>query len=226
VNLLVLLLLLLVWFRGSGVVQDEGVVVETSLSGPGVCLVVEGGHHHCTPTLVGIDFLLPASGTVIHAAVTNGPLPPESQQGYEITIDATGRATIVVTPHRAAESLGDRRTAEPIVSTADLGVDGLQQLLRTLYGASFFFLRTTDEIDPADVPVGGAASSIEVTLADGTWRVSGPGLTPEERSLLDGAQSLVLAAVGLDGVRAGELLVLEEATGRVVARRPVRAPTA
>jgi hypothetical protein len=35
-----------------------------------------------------------------------------------------------------------------------------------------------------------------------------------------------LSRLLLDGVRAGELLLVEEASGRVIARRPVRGPTA
>lgn len=151
--------------------------------------VMQGEPQRCGPTLIDDQYQVPASGMVIHAVVNVGPLPPEYQEGYEITIDAAGIATIVVTPLGAEE---------PITTTADLGPDGLQNLLRDLDNAGFFYLPTTESLDETDVPIGGDVSNLQVTLVDDVWEVPGAALTGIDRETLDQAQRLLVIAVGLD----------------------------
>lgn len=159
-------------------------------SGAQSCVVAEGESQRCGPTLINDQYQVPVSGTVIHAVVNVGPLPPEYQEGYEISIDATGVATVVVTPLGAS--------AEPITTSVDLGPDGLQNLLRDLDNAGFFYLPTTEGLDETDVPIGGDVSDLTITLIDAVWEVPGAALTADERATLDQAQRLLVTAVGLD----------------------------
>jgi hypothetical protein len=191
-NIIALILLLLFYLLfGYGTET-----VETSESQ--ACAVAEGDESRCGPTLVNDQYQIPATGTVIHAVVNVGPLPPEYQEGYEITIDATGVATVVITPLGASDDLGDAATREPIVTTTDLGSDGLQQLLRNLDDTGFFYLPTTENLDESDVPIGGDVSDLTITLVDDAWEVPGAALTADERATLDQAQRLLVIAVGLD----------------------------
>jgi hypothetical protein len=64
--------------------------------------------------------------------------------------------------------------------------------------ADFFLLPTHDEINLAADPIGGRISSIRVTVADGTWWVSGADPSAEERGDLDAAQALIPSTVGPD----------------------------
>jgi hypothetical protein len=198
VTILALLLLLLLSIFGVGTGNTEGTSEEQT------CVAEVGGSERCSPATTNGEYQLPSSGTVVHALVNNGPLPPEYQDGYEITIDAAGRATVVVTAPGASDDLGDQRTLDPIRTTVDLGIDGLQQLLRDLDNAGFFFLRTRDEIDPADIPIGGDVSNLEVTLADRSWDVEGAGLQSDDRVRLDEAQRVLAVAVELDPAGSSE----------------------
>jgi hypothetical protein len=189
VALLALLLLLIfgIWSGGTDVVTEDQ-----------VCTAAEEGPERCGPTAVDGTYDLPASGTVVHALVNNGSLPPEYQQGYEITIDTTGQATVVVTPEGASPELGDLRTAEQITTTVDLGTDGLQQLLRDLDNQSFFLLPTREEVERDGVIAGDSVSIVEVTLAEGTWEISGSGMEPGDRARLDAFQDILAITVGLN----------------------------
>jgi hypothetical protein len=192
VALLALLLLLFLSIFSGGPSPADGT------SEAQTCMADAGGVQRCSPATIDGEYQLPASGTVIHAVVNNGPLPPEYQAGYEITIDATGQATVIVTPEGAAESLGDQRTAEQITTVVELGTDGLQHLLRDMDNSDFFYLPTRAEVEAEDIIVGDDVSFIEVTLADGTWDISGSGMQPDDRARLDDVQSFLAAAVGLD----------------------------
>jgi hypothetical protein len=159
---------------------------------------IEVSVERCTPTTINGEYQLPAAGTVIHVVVNNGSLPPEYQQGYEITIDATGLATVVVTPEGAAADLGDQQTTEQIVTNVSLGTEGLQNLLRELESASFFFLPTREEVEAEGVIAGDTVSVVEVTLEDGSWEISGSGMDADDRAVLDTVQRSLADAVGLD----------------------------
>jgi hypothetical protein len=159
---------------------------------------VENRVERCTPTTINGEYQLPASGTVIHVVVNNGSLPPEYQQGYEITIDAAGEATVVVTPEGAAADIGDQQTAEQIITRVSLGTEGLQQLLRDLESANLFFLPTREEVEAEGVIAGDTVSVVEVTLRDGRWEISGSGMEADDRARLDDVQRLIADAVGLN----------------------------
>jgi hypothetical protein len=183
IALILLLLSFLLWgFRTN--VADEPMGSESR-----ACAVAEGDEQRCGPTRVNDQYQVPVSGTVIHALVNVGPLPPEYQEGYEITIDASGVATVAVTPLGAAEA---------IATIVDLGPDGLQHLLRDLDNAGFFYLATVKTLDETDVPIGGDVSDLTITLVDDVWDVPGAALTADERTTLDEAQRLLVIAVGLD----------------------------
>jgi hypothetical protein len=157
-------------------------------SGDQTCAVDDDGVSRCGPSKIDGLYQLPDSGVVVSAIVNNGPLPPEYQAGYEITIDADGHVTIEDT---------DEGTPEPAVSTADIGVDGLQELLGDLETAGFFYLPVWSEFEDADVPVGGGVSDLTVTLEDGTWEVYGAPLEdPDDIGILDSSQTIVANAVG------------------------------
>jgi hypothetical protein len=190
--LALLLLLLLSLFAAGGDATPAGT------SEAQVCTAEAGGATRCSPATTNDQYQIPASGTVIHAVVNNGPLPPEYQQGYEITIDAAGDATVIVTPEGAAEGLGDQRTAEQITRTVALGTAGLQQLLRDLDNLGFFLLPTRAEVEQDGVIVGDEVTYVEVRLLDGTWDIAGSGMEPDDREQLDAAQYVLATAVGLD----------------------------
>jgi hypothetical protein len=192
---LIALILLLLWTLLFGTSSFDGGGTESQSQ---ACAVAAGDEQRCGPTLVNDQYQVPVSGTVIHAVVNVGPLPPEYQEGYEITIDATGVATVVVTPLGASDDLGDAATREPIVTTVDLGPDGLQNLLRDLDNSGFFYLPTTESLDETDVPIGGDVSNLTIKLIDDVWEVPGAALTSDDRETLDHAQRLLVIAVGLD----------------------------
>jgi hypothetical protein len=191
VSLLALLLVLLISLFAVGSTSEEGSESQR-------CAAPVGETARCGPTIVDGTYQVPASGTVVAARVNNGSLPPEYQKGYEVTIDATGRATVVVTPVGASRYLGDARTAEPVTTIVELGVDGLQALLGKLDAVGFFLLPTREDLSPEDVPVGGSTSNLDVTLADGEWDIEGAGLKGDDRAALDEAQRILAKAVGLD----------------------------
>jgi hypothetical protein len=192
-SLLALLLLLFL-----GLFTTGGFAPYPGASESQACMAEAGGAQRCSPTLVDGEYQLPASGTVIRAVVNNGSLPPEFQQGYEIAIDATGRATVVVTPEGASPDLGDQRSADQIVTSVDLGTDGLQLLLHALDSAGYFFLPTRAEVEAEGAIAGDTVSVVEVALQDATWEISGSGMDADDRARLDDVQVLLAAAVGLD----------------------------
>lgn len=131
--------------------------------------------------------LVPATdGVVLHAIVTNGPVAPEFQAGYEITIRADGSVEIVVTTPGAET---------PETSTGQLDRAELLALLASLHRLGFFQLTQAAEIDPDDLLVGGGVSALTVTLIDGTWEVNGNGLPEAEQVVLAAAQQAVADAV-------------------------------
>lgn len=139
----------------------------------------------------------PAGEAAVRSVVDNGPIAPEFQAGYEITIDATGRAEIVIMPPGASAALAEEdRTAEPEVRTVELRGDELRALLVELDALGFFALTQADEVDPDELLVGGSTSRLTVTLVDGTWEVDGNGIPPAETEVLAAAQRLVAEAVG------------------------------
>ena len=188
-----LLLLLLLVYLFFGVAR-----VEQRQTGEQTVVVRPDGDTRAGPTIVNGRYQLPASGTVVRAVVNNGPLPPEYQEGYEISIDVGGLATAVVTPQGAAADLGEERTAEQRTMTVDLGPDGLQALLRDLDATGFFFLPQRHELEPNDFQVGGPVSNLTVTLAGGVWDVQGAGLRGQDLAWLDEAQAIVARAIGLE----------------------------
>lgn len=143
------------------------------------------------PAVVDGAYQLPAGDAlVIHARASNGPVSPAYQFGYEITIDAGGRAVAVEFPPGWAAS---PPTASERTTTTDLGETGLQALVAELDAAEFFLIAPADETN--EPPVGGDTSNITVTLADGTWDVQG-GVTGSDRGRLIAAQRLIADAVG------------------------------
>ena len=191
--LALLLLLLLGLFSAGGSFEPYPGATEAQ-----ACVAAVDGAQRCSPSTIDGEYQLPASGTVIHVVVNNGSLPPEYQEGYEITIDATGEATVVVTPEGASAELGDQQTAEQTITTVSLGVDGLQQLLRDLESESFFFLPTRQEVEEDGVIAGDTVSVVDVTLQDGNWEISGSGMDADDRARLDDVQRVIAAAVGFD----------------------------
>ena|GEM_PF-2119269 len=189
-----ILILLLTLLFGFGAYSS----LEEGDSESQACAAVVGDQQRCGPTLVNDAYQVPVSGVAVYAVVNVGPLSPEYQEGYEITIDASGVATVVVTPLGASDDLGVGATTEKITTTVELRPDGLQQLLRDLDNAGFFYLPTSDTIDPTDVPVGSDVSNLQITLVDATWDVPGAALSPDERETLNEAQRILATAVGIN----------------------------
>jgi hypothetical protein len=134
---------------------------------------------------------------VIQAVMNNGPVSPEFQAGYEITIYGDGRAEIVITPEGASPGIPEAdRTAEQETRTVELSADELGTLLRELQAIGFFNLTQADDVDPGQLLVGGSVSAITVTLVDGSWEINGNGLPSHEADLLQQAQQLIADAVG------------------------------
>lgn len=183
--ILIIILLLLALVVGLGRSSEPG----SSSVQSQACAATIDNEQRCGPTLIDERYQIPATGTTVRAVVNVGALPPEYQEGYEITIDATGIATIEVTP------LGSQET---ITTTVDLGIEGLQRLLRQFEDAGFFYLPTEEEIDPSDIPDGDSVSNLQVTLVDGTWDVIGAALSAEGRLVMDESQQILAAALNFD----------------------------
>jgi hypothetical protein len=133
---------------------------------------------------------MPTCGTVvIDATVNNGPLPPEYQQGYEITIDTGGVAIVAIYWEG---------TPTPEVHIVNLGEDGLQQLLQQLQEIGYFDLLSGGTPGPEfDVPVGGPTNNLSVWLGTQTWQVSEYWLSEEGAAILAEAQRAIVDAVGV-----------------------------
>ena len=138
----------------------------------------------------------PDDEVMIHAVVNNGPVDPESQEGYEITIDADGEVTIVITPPGASDDLGNDATEVQEVVNTELSDADLVQLLADLHAIGFFDLTQAGDVNPDLIEDGGRVSALTVTVIDGTWDVSGNGLSDQEVAILDEAQDIVAEAVG------------------------------
>jgi hypothetical protein len=146
--------------------------------------------------------LLPPPGdeVMIHAVVNNGPVDPELQEGYVITIESDGDVRIVVTPPGASDDLGDDATEVQEITTTELSDEELIELLADLHAVGFFDLTQADDVDSDLITDGGDVSSLTVTVIDGTWEVSGNGLSDKESDILNEAQDIVAEAVGgVDG---------------------------
>jgi hypothetical protein len=137
-----------------------------------------------------------AEALVIDSRVDNGPVAPESQSGYEIKIFGSGRAEIEITPPGASDALGNQKTAQQETRTVDLSDPELTRLLQQLQNAGYFQLTQADEVNADNQTVGGGTSVLTVSLVDGEWSVNGNGLSQDEASTLERAQTIVADAVG------------------------------
>ena len=184
--LLGILLALLLWIFGIGAIRDGESEVESQ-----ACAVAMDGVERCGPTMVDDGYQVPDDGDVIRVIVDNGPVSPDSQEGYEIVVDAAGTVTITETPLGASGDLPEsERTAEQIVRTEEIGPEGVQGLLFSLDGCGFYYLPQSGEVPDADMPVGGSVSYIEVRLDDGFWEVSGSLLEAEDAVNFDACQAI------------------------------------
>src|SRR4051794_19167772 len=92
------------------------------------CFSGSDGIERCSPELADGNYQLPDSGVVIHAAVNNGPVSPEDQQGYDIQIEADGGVTIEMTgPAPGVEATPAAATTS--VETSTISVAEVQSLL-------------------------------------------------------------------------------------------------
>jgi hypothetical protein len=123
---------------------------------------------------------------VIFSAVNNGSVPPEYQEGVEVTIDATGHATI---------QTKTEGTPVPSEQAVDIGVDGLQQLLVQLQSIGYFDLPQPNPIVETPQPVGGPNNILSVTLADGSWSPRADLLDDAQLVILNQAQQAIANAV-------------------------------
>jgi hypothetical protein len=124
---------------------------------------------------------------VIDAVVNNGPISPEFQQGYEITIDTGGVAIYAIK---------QQGTPTPVVQIVNLGPDGLQQLLGQLQEIDFFGIAFQGTPGPGTpIMVGGPTNSLSVWLGDQTWQVSQADLSSDDLAILEESQQAILAAV-------------------------------
>jgi hypothetical protein len=144
--------------------------------------------------------LLPASpdDVVIRSVVTNGPVSPEFQSGYEITIYGDGRVEIVITPEGASPGIPeDERTAEVETISGQLSAEELAELLGRLMQLGVFDLTLASDVDPDNVLVGGETSLLALSLIDGTWEFDANGLPPDQAETLEEAQALIAGSAGL-----------------------------
>lgn len=143
------------------------------------------------PSVIDGAYELPAGNEiVIRIAENNGSVSPEFQTGYAVEIDASGHAEYIFTPEGASGDMTDT-TAEPQVTTADLGEDGLQALLKQLDTTGVFDLANPDD----EAPLGASVDVLEVTLDDGTWLIQNVDLADDAATQLDLAQALIVATV-------------------------------
>jgi ribosomal protein S11 len=147
------------------------------------CVIVPAA---ATPVATGDQFPLPDCGTVvIQSIVNNGPVSPESQQGYQITIDTGGTAIV------ATKSQG---TPTPTTQIVVLGPDGLQLLLQQLEQIGYFDLVTKAQGTPL---VGGPTNTLSVWLNGQSWQVNGAVLSGDDLATLNEAQQAIATAVGV-----------------------------
>jgi hypothetical protein len=154
----------------------------------------------CGPTLTNDRYQVPAEGVVIRARVNNGPVAPNSQEGYEIIVEVDGNVTINQMPMGSSDDLSaGERTAEHEARKERIGEEGVQQLLAELDGCGLFYLPQRSEFEPADLPDGGGISVIEVRLDDGIWEVFNQTLTKDaERWQFDACQSVLADRLDLE----------------------------
>jgi hypothetical protein len=131
---------------------------------------------------------MPTCGTVvIDAIVNNGPVSPEFQQGYEVTIDTGGVAIVAIK---------QQGTPTPEVQIVNLGPDGLQNLLGQLQETGFFGIPDLGTPGPDEpILVGGPTNTLSVWLGDQTWQFGEADLGEDDLAILNEAQHAVLAAV-------------------------------
>lgn len=196
-SLVVLLFLFLALF-GFGAWSEAPAA--PSASETQACMVTVDNVERCSPTLIDDLYQLPDDGVVLEMRVNNGPVAPDSQEGFEIVLEADGTATITEMPMGSSEDLSaSQRTAEQIVRTDEIGVDGVQELLSDLEHCGFYYLPQRDEVDPSELPDGGGISIIEVSLVDGTWEVFNQAvLEPADQYAFDGCESVVARTFDLN----------------------------
>ncbi len=132
------------------------------------CSLSMDGIERCGPEINEDNtFGLPRDGVVIRAVVNNGPVAPDSQEGYELEIGTDG--SVVVSETIPSDLSGG--DSELVVTSSSIGVEGVQSLLQELNTCGIFFLPQRSEFDDADLPDGGSTSLISIRLADGEWEV-------------------------------------------------------
>jgi len=190
--LLGFLFALLLWILSS-VAQPGDAGTESQ-----ACAIDMYGVQRCGPTMNEDGYQLPEEGEMIRSFVHTGPISPESQEGYEIVVDADGTVTITVTPLGASGDLAEtERTAEEIVRTEEIGPAGVQGLLKALDGCGFYYMPQRGEFTDEDMPVGGSVSILEVRLDDGTWEVSQAVLETGDESMFEDCQGLLAKQFGV-----------------------------
>ena len=191
--LLGFLFALLLWILSS-VAQPGDAGTESQ-----ACAIDMYGVQRCGPTMNEDGYQLPEEGELIRSFVHTGPISPESQEGYEIVIDADGTVTITVTPLGASGDLAEtERTAEEIVRTEEIGAAGVQGLLMALDGCGFDYMPQRGEIADEDMPVGGSVSILEVRLDDGSWDVSEVVLEAGDDATFEACQGFLADLFGLN----------------------------
>jgi hypothetical protein len=164
-----------------------GPTTTETIEGP-ACSWMDDGPVRCGPTIINGLYQLPESGPVIVAKVDNGTVAPEYQEGYSVAIDAEGHVEIDETHSGITEH-----------STAEIGVDGLQNLLHKIDLVGFFYtLPLSSEFANADPPPGAGNSILSIQLTDGFWEVNGALLQDSnELATLEQAHYFVAVTVGL-----------------------------
>ncbi|MCC6792386.1 MAG: hypothetical protein IT336_11910 [Thermomicrobiales bacterium] len=189
-NIVLLLLLFLALFGIGGWSEaDPG----TATGAAQQCVVAANGVERCGPLLADGRYQLPVEGPVIQVRVNNGPVAPDSQEGYEIVVGADGVATITERPMGSSGDLSDdERTVEQAARSVQIGNEGVQEILAELDACNLYYMTQRDEVDPAELPDGGGISIIEVSLADGHWEVFNQALTDgKEQDQFDGCQAML-----------------------------------
>ena len=143
------------------------------------------------PPVVDGQYELPAGDEiVIRIAENNGSVSPESQTGYTVEIDAGGHAEYVFTPEGASGDMTDP-AAESHVTSAEIGEDGVQALLKRLDSTGVFDLANPED----EAPPGASVDFLEVTLDDEAWLIQNVALEEDAATQLDLAQALIVATV-------------------------------
>jgi hypothetical protein len=150
---------------------------------------------HDKPELVEGRYQLPddPAAIVIELRFGNPTLPPEYQYGYDVTVDASGHAVATISP---VGSRASTPTADRSELTAELGEDGLQDMLAELDALGLFALPPED---PDRLLIGGEVDRIEVTLTDGQWRFNSWSLDrPNDLKRFAAAHEVILRGIGMD----------------------------